>query len=128
MCKKLTDDELDDLSAVAQSHYLDGRQSVLILNEIRGLRAWKIDMEESMKTAADDSCDMNERHCTCVPLLRAEIKRLQAYPAAVNKIRSYYPVDIFPENGGGTDCVSARFARALCDQIHKEAAKAKEKP
>ena len=27
--------------------------------------------------AMDESCDGNERHCTCVPTLRTEVKRLQ---------------------------------------------------
>lgn len=53
-----------------------------------------------------------------------EIKRLRAYPGAVDKIRSYYPTDVFPEDGDSKDCVGARFARSLCDQIHEEAAEA----
>ncbi len=45
--------------------------------EIKQLQAWKDDIEDSMKSAADETCDAGERHCTCVPLLRVEIKRLQ---------------------------------------------------
>ena len=55
---------------------------------------------------------------------QSEIERLQAYPAAVNKIRSYYPIDVFPHDSEGPDCIGAKFARSLCDQIHKEAAEA----
>lgn len=53
-----------------------------------------------------------------------QIKRLQAYPAAVDKIRSYYPIEVFPNNRESLDCRSAKFARSLCDQIHEEAAEA----
>ena len=56
--------------------------------------------------------------------LHTEIKRLQAYPAAVDKIRSYYPIDVFPNDGNS----GAKFARSLCDQIHEEAAEADEEP
>ena len=41
------------------------------------LRAYKADIENATTGAMDESCDANERHCTCVPLLRAEINRLQ---------------------------------------------------
>jgi len=30
------------------------------------------------KAAMDETCDANERHCTCVPALRREVKRLEA--------------------------------------------------
>jgi uncharacterized small protein (DUF1192 family) len=56
--------------------------------------------------------------------LTAEVERLRAYPAAVDKVRSYYPTDLFPDDGDSKDCVGAKFARSLCDQIHEEAAEA----
>ena len=45
--------------------------------ELKRLREWKTDVEDSIKAAMDETCDANERHCTCVPLLRREVKRLQ---------------------------------------------------
>ena len=54
---------------------------------------------------------------------RAEIDQLLAYSGAVEEIRSRYPIDVFPEQGDSKDCIAAKFARSLCDQIHKEAIK-----
>ncbi len=51
---------------------------------------------------------------------KVEIERLRVYPAAVDKVRSRYPTDVFPDSAG----TGARFARSLCDRIHELAAKA----
>ncbi len=45
--------------------------------EVKQLRRWKADVENSTKIAMDERCTTNEQHRTCVPLLRAKIKRLQ---------------------------------------------------
>lgn len=44
------------------------------------LRAWKQQVEDAIKAAMDETCDANERHCTCVPLLRSEVRRLREQP------------------------------------------------
>ena len=51
--------------------------------------------------------------------LHVEVKRLQAYPKAVDAIKAYYPTDIFPDDG---DSLGGKFGRSLCEQIHKKAA------
>lgn len=35
------------------------------------------DWENDVKAAMDERCDLYEKHCTCVPALRREVKRLQ---------------------------------------------------
>ena len=35
------------------------------------------DIHDAAMAAMDERCDMSERHCSCVPLLRAECKRLR---------------------------------------------------
>ena len=45
--------------------------------EIARLRAYKSDVEEAARVAAEEDCG-GERHCTCVPLLRWQCKEQQA--------------------------------------------------
>ena len=80
--------------------------------ELKRLREWKTDVEDSTRASMDETCDANERHCTCVPLLRRELKRLQCYPNAVLIIRNKYPIDVFPDTN-----VGGRMARLTCDNI-----------
>jgi len=56
-----------------------------VLSEVERLRAeverlqfYKDNIENATKSSMDESCDALEVHCTCVPLLRVEIERLQA--------------------------------------------------
>ena len=37
------------------------------------------DVANATEAAMDERCDALERHCTCVPLLRAEVLRLRRY-------------------------------------------------
>lgn len=46
--------------------------------EVERLRDYKADVENATKLAMSEECTADEQHCTCVPLLRAEVKRLQA--------------------------------------------------
>ncbi len=57
------------------------------LDTIEELNAWKEDMEDSTRAAMSERCDASERHCTCVPLLRAEVKRLQAVTVPLDALR-----------------------------------------
>jgi chromosome segregation ATPase len=43
---------------------------------IEQLREQLADIENATKAALDERCDADEKHCSCVPLLRAEVKRL----------------------------------------------------
>ena len=45
--------------------------------EIAELRAYKAEIENATKAALDEDCAAGEKHCACVPLLRAEVKRLK---------------------------------------------------
>ncbi|MHC4264348.1 MAG: hypothetical protein ACYSUK_00225 [Planctomycetota bacterium] len=41
------------------------------------LRTKLDDIKNATKASMDETCDLSERHCTCVPLLRREIKHLR---------------------------------------------------
>ena len=45
--------------------------------ENKELSDYKADVENATKCAMDEKCDCDERHCSCVPLLRAEVERLK---------------------------------------------------
>lgn len=46
--------------------------------EVKDLREFKRDIEEISARVANDECAKDEKHCTCVPFLRAEVNRLEA--------------------------------------------------
>ena len=46
-------------------------------SELESLRTYKEDMENAIKGAMDEKCDLYEMHCTCVPVLRARIRQLE---------------------------------------------------
>jgi hypothetical protein len=39
------------------------------------------------------------------------------FTGAIEYVRSWYPLDIFPEDGQSLDCKSARMARITCNNI-----------
>jgi hypothetical protein len=44
-------------------------------------------------------------------------RRLASVPAIIEKHRSAYPTDVFPEDGESIDCKSAKMARHTCDVL-----------
>ena len=40
------------------------------------LHAWKEDVENAFRMTMDEACSGDQKHCTCVPLLKLEIKRI----------------------------------------------------
>jgi hypothetical protein len=55
-----------------------------LLDEVNALQArvaeleeWKRDVEDATNASMDERCDMSERHCTCVPLLRTRVRELE---------------------------------------------------
>jgi hypothetical protein len=46
--------------------------------EIKRLREIVDDINNSTRITMDERCTLDEKHCTCVPILRAEIARLTA--------------------------------------------------
>lgn len=52
------------------------RELAEVTAERDALKAEIEDIKNATLAAMDESCDCNERHCSCVPLLRAEVKRL----------------------------------------------------
>ena len=44
---------------------------------VRELEDYKADIENATKTATDEECTANEKHCTCVPLLRNRVRELE---------------------------------------------------
>jgi hypothetical protein len=43
-------------------------------SELAPLRAYKADIEAATKMIMDEKCPSDEKHCTCVPLLRAKLE------------------------------------------------------
>jgi hypothetical protein len=85
------------------------------LSEIERLQSIVGDYENATKGAMDEACDCNERHCTCVPLLRAEVKRRQAeLEEAARLIRAHlhYPVDVCP-------CENCQSIRDFLERHHE---------
>ncbi len=50
-------------------------ENVRIQAEVKSLKEFKEDILNSTKSAMDEECK-DEKHCTCVPLLRAEVSLL----------------------------------------------------
>ena len=46
--------------------------------KIKALEFYKDDIENATRMALDERCSLDQKHCTCVPLLRFENTRLQA--------------------------------------------------
>lgn len=42
------------------------------------LKDWKEDVLDQMRTTMDEECGKDEKHCTCVPLLRHQVKEMQS--------------------------------------------------
>ena len=40
------------------------------------LHAWKEDVKNAFRMTMDEACSGDQKHCTCVPLLKLEIKRI----------------------------------------------------
>ena len=51
----------------------DGREPEWAAQE---LHAWKEDVENAFRMTMDEACSGDQKHCTCVPLLKLEIKRI----------------------------------------------------
>jgi len=45
--------------------------------ELAELREWKADVEDSHKRVMSEQCPTDEQHCTCVPILRAELAEVK---------------------------------------------------
>lgn len=54
----------------------DPRPLIEAVSQFEGVSAKLDDIEADFKRTIEDSCAPDERHCSCVPHLRAEIKRL----------------------------------------------------
>lgn len=66
------------------------------------LRAQLADWENGAKGAMDESCDLNAKHCTCVPLLRAQIKKLvEAQGPTVPEVADHLVIEAMAKYGGG---------------------------
>ena len=53
--------------------------------EVERLREWKADVMESTRIVMEEDCS-GELHCTCVPLLRAEVERYKRYWTSPQKV------------------------------------------
>jgi len=81
-------DHLDDWD-----HPITGRQDCReAARELRRLRAEIADRDEHHQRVVDSPC-RDERHCTCVPILRVEIERLKAIVSALVPV--YWAAEAF---------------------------------
>lgn len=46
---------------------------------VEELEAYKADIENACKMAMDEKCSLDQKHCTCVPLLRLKVRELDAH-------------------------------------------------
>lgn len=60
-------------------------QIAALLQERDTLSAWKADVEAAHRRVMDESCDADERHCTCVPALRIQLSEVQRQNAALRE-------------------------------------------
>jgi len=105
--------ELTGLLAQSQSQLLAAKA------ENQRLRAWKGDVMNATRAALEESCDANEVHCSCVPLLRAENQRLREACEKIIAARIEVSIDpLDPYRMGRDDALqfcSAIAERALGD-------------
>jgi hypothetical protein len=73
--------------------------------EIERLKSFKSGIENATRGALDETCDANERHCSCVPLLRAENRQLVAENERLRAV-----VERLPKTADGV-------AVAPCDRV-----------
>lgn len=69
----------------AQVRRLDGTRLEAARQELADLRSELADWRDGAKQAAGEVCG-DEKHCTCVPALRAELKRLAPFAATCEAV------------------------------------------
>lgn len=57
-----------------------------LLRRYDELENYKEDIEDACKMAMDEVCTADEKHCTCVPLLRLKISELERYFKQSNEL------------------------------------------
>ena len=68
---------MNDLTGTLQTDATIGETFRILVREIETLKAQLNDWESGVKSALDEKCNLEEKHCTCVPALRMEIKKLE---------------------------------------------------
>lgn len=96
-------------------------------------------IEQATRMVMEERCPSDERHCTCVPLLRKQLEPADKWRLALEGIKRWadaYPLDIFPEPdfkkahqllvaGGMTlDGISASSMRHVVEGVGKIASDA----
>ena len=77
-----------------------------VVDENERLREQLADITNATTAAMGERCDCGERHCTCVPLLREEVKRLTAELAAIREAeqeRKAFAAHVFDMLGKSTN-------------------------
>lgn len=73
--------EANEAVSAWQNESLQSRATIKLLSEstseLTELREWKADVEESHKRIMSERCPTDEVHCTCVPVLKAELTELK---------------------------------------------------
>lgn len=71
----LTDEQLAEMKARCDAAHAVGSE---LRAEVERLREWKADCEASFRETVEEPCPPDERHCACVPPLRAVVAELRA--------------------------------------------------
>ncbi len=59
-----------------------GPAMLKLLERIAELEEWKADVENSYRITMDEKCTADEKHCTCVPILKQRIAKLESWRPA----------------------------------------------
>lgn len=81
--RHLADSTTDDADPWLLASTLE-RELTAMTDERDELIEYKHEIETATGGAMDGVCGANERHCSCVPLLRAEVKRIAAERDSLN--------------------------------------------
>jgi len=67
------------IEATLKMHSLENEEKVALTTALKYLSLYE-EIMETHKNIVDEKCSADEVHCTCVPALRAELKRLRGKP------------------------------------------------
>lgn len=90
-CHKLCEEENALLKSAEEYMLLQARIQRLVegnkklKEDNEHLKDYKEDIENAVKMSLDEKCTADEKHCTCVPLLRLEVQRLTKQLEQANK-------------------------------------------
>jgi hypothetical protein len=66
------------------------RQAIALIEEVERLKSWKDEVNEAARATMEEACFEDEKHCTCVPLLKMKCKGLKAEVERLRKELALY--------------------------------------